>query len=979
MLSQTGNVIADTLGDTTTTVAALATEEILDIATEDDEVDEADGTIIVTLLMDTNTPATYIKSTDTEAQSAVVAVTDDDEPQGPPVVTLSSESRIAYEADSVNIVVSLDRPAPINGLNVNYSIDEVGDHLNPFIASFTQVFIPAGETSTDIIIVLDEDDVKEPDGSFTISLVADSTYELGDVSSITLETHDINEDPTFWFEEPKVGYGADGAYAVFTLGFRPRFSDTRLVNLLITGVNEEVESSSIPNSILVYGNQNRYRGKSYVIDDGFVRFRIPVPESQIREQTGQVSATILPPDNPIDYSVVDRYKTESIDISDFAIHNSISPPIISVSSITEYALDFDDYIFKITASKPSATPLEINYYYNTQHNVGSGNIVTNSIILPAGATDYEMRAHSWGSTHAEKDFNFDGYINFYIEGGPNYLVAPSPNNHVYVETKRFTDSLGLSIIGNNDIFESASSTNNEPETAQFRITAPTVSEIDRIINIEVSEGDSDFLLVSGRTSIVLPAGQSKVYLEVPIVSDEIDEPDGVITAKLLPGNGYTVASTRSTATVTVYDDDGIPEVRISNQLRSPLGEWYEGKSKSVKFYVSGLNPSDHRINLRITDDGSNIYNGPEFTSTPWDGNYTSGIEISTNIDRTSEEDRTIKVEVLPGNGYIVSPAYSSHTFTVYNIDHADSNKISIEALDTIITEGQYAKFRLTPNVKNRVSYQAYFTYSDGDGDFVGELYSSSGIRNEVRVEGPSRGSIQISNWDHSRIIAIPTVDDNIDEADGSITLTLIPNPLGNNRGYEVYSDATKNSVSIAVLDNDEAPVLPEVSISATKTTLIEGETTTLTLTSTEVAPTSGLLVNYQVTENGNFFANSFSRPNDATILAGESTIEVDFITQDDNLDEADGSFTISLANGTGYTIGSNSSIIVNVADNDELPELSIAPVTDSVVESNPAQFRITTPTASQSQLTVKIHVAQTGNVIAGCFRRYDNNFCRICN
>ena len=44
------------------------------------------------------------------------------------------------------------------------------------------------------------------------------------------------------------------------------------------------------------------------------------------------------------------------------------------------------------------------------------------------------------------------------------------------------------------------------------------------------------------------------------------------------------------------------------------------------------------------------------------------------------------------------------------------------------------------------------------------------------------------------------------------------------------------------------------------------------------------------------------------------------------------------------------------------PVFSIAAVADSVVESNSAQFRLTTPTTSTIPVTVKVNISHTDNV-----------------
>ena len=98
-------------------------------------------------------------------------------------------------------------------------------------------------------------------------------------------------------------------------------------------------------------------------------------------------------------------------------------------------------------------------------------------------------------------------------------------------------------------------------------------------------------------------------------------------------------------------------------------------------------------------------------------------------------------------------------------------------------------------------------------------------------------------------------------------------------------------------------------------------------------------------------------------MSGETAKNIEFVTHDDNVDEPDGSFTITLTSSTNYTLGSTSSVTIRVTDNDDLPAYSIAAVADSVLEDSPAQFRVTSPTASLSLVTIRVNVAQTGDVI----------------
>ncbi len=101
----------------------------------------------------------------------------------------------------------------------------------------------------------------------------------------------------------------------------------------------------------------------------------------------------------------------------------------------------------------------------------------------------------------------------------------------------------------------------------------------------------------------------------------------------------------------------------------------------------------------------------------------------------------------------------------------------------------------------------------------------------------------------------------------------------------------------AALATTPPPVVPEVAI-AGGVDATEGEDATFTLTATP-APTSPLTVDVTVTEAGGY-ATSGARQ--VTIPAGGSaTLSV--ATVDDAVDEPDGSVTVTVNDGAGYTVG----------------------------------------------------------------------------
>ena len=162
-------------------------------------------------------------------------------------------------------------------------------------------------------------------------------------------------------------------------------------------------------------------------------------------------------------------------------------------------------------------------------------------------------------------------------------------------------------------------------------------------------------------------------MEVRLSDDEVDEPDGHITATILPGEGYTVASTKNFARVKVIDDDGtVPVIFLSPNI--PSGYWMEGHSKSVTImsYISTVN--EVPVRLRISDGGDNLYTGNEIVTIQHEGDSFNYHTIHTRNDTISEDNGTISVEILSGTGYEIAPDFSRASFTVYDDD--GDNEIS---------------------------------------------------------------------------------------------------------------------------------------------------------------------------------------------------------------------------------------------------------------------------------------------------------------
>ena len=98
--------------------------------------------------------------------------------------------------------------------------------------------------------------------------------------------------------------------------------------------------------------------------------------------------------------------------------------------------------------------------------------------------------------------------------------------------------------------------------------------------------------------------------------------------------------------------------------------------------------------------------------------------------------------------------------------------------------------------------------------------------------------------------------------------------------------------------------------------VVEGGEVRFTLTASS-APSANLTVNVGVTEAGTFLIRSqHTPPSTITIAGGDTTADLILQTDNDAVDEANGTITAEVETGTGYTVGSPSSASVTVQDND---------------------------------------------------------------
>ena len=192
-------------------------------------------------------------------------------------------------------------------------------------------------------------------------------------------------------------------------------------------------------------------------------------------------------------------------------------------------------------------------------------------------------------------------------------------------------------------------------------------------------------------------------------------------------------------------------------------------------------------------------------------------------------------------------------------------------------------------------------------------------------------------------VSIPLLENDVREADGSVTITIEPDP---ERSYT--PSVGFSEITIPVRDNDTPST---VSLSAPDS-ITEGGALSYTLTRTWDPGQSlgGLSVNVELEQTGDYITWPAGRQPDAeglvtipvTFAARSLTATLTLETVDDEVSEDNGSVTATiLADAdSSYVTGADSDHTTRLLDNDPTI-ISVSAVSAEVTEGTDAQFRFT--------------------------------------
>ena len=554
-----------------------------------------------------------------------------------------------------------------------------------------------------------------------------------------------------------------------------------------------------------------------------------------------------------------------------------------------------------------------------------------TIVLPAENLNVPV------SVAIEDDavFEADGLIQVRIEPGNNYEIAQDPNHTASVTVFDDDTPSGFSIQAVGDSV-------NEGETAVFQVFNNSQSQQSVAVSVSISQR-GEFITNSPFSEIINVSADSRVAeFEIEIPDDLVWEHDGTLIATLVWSDEYTVATVpANTASIQILDNDQPSGVAIRAPLESNITE---GETIQVEILTNRPVAFSRQINLAITESGGNfITNSVNLSPTVELPAHQSQVtfQVNTEDDYIVEEDGQVQIVVLPGRGYRVASG-SANSAEILIVDNDDQPEIAIQPLfDDAIFEGEEAQFLVSANRLTATDIVVNLVVTEHNSNFI-----SSTVQSDVEVP--------IVSGQLRTLIVVPTESDLIDEPNGEIFVELV-----NGQNYGIAA-APNNVASIAVLDNDEQPI---IAIQSVVDSIYEDSSAEFVITS-PTAPSVDLVVDVVLTKTGNFFDNI---PDESVIL-GAGSFETSIVVQidDDENAELEVGKVIAVINpSTDYQVANtpNNKAEVLVLDNDIASEISITSRNDNpIVEGVSAEFQLVANPIPATDLAIALILEISGGI-----------------
>ena len=426
---------------------------------------------------------------------------------------------------------------------------------------------------------------------------------------------------------------------------------------------------------------------------------------------------------------------------------------------------------------------------------------------------------------------------------------------------------------------------------------------------------------------------------VRIYNDWRDVPDdSALTVTVLDKNRYRPGKEDS-ASITLEDDD-FASILVLTTSHAEITEGEDLTCSVIRF--GGVTDYGEQFGLVVsgTGRGRNVNLGGLIKLDAGDHRHDVTIELPDDGRADGNWSYTCWIDWV--DPYVPLEQESQY-FTVVGprsitvpVWDAGGSRVTIEAVQSSITEGETATFTLTRAADTSENLSVNISVED-PGHFM--------RGNHTWEEPQPASTVDFEAGSATATLTLSTRDDWRDIPGGKLTVAIEP---GDN---DVYRPGDTSSAAVTVKDNDTKPVFV---LSVSSSTLTEGDSVVFELTRT-VDFTHPQTVQLLIGRQGQQKSMTYDFRGDT---ATKQTI---IPTQNDDLDQAHAVFVAEFDGSENeyYAVSEPYSVTATVAD-DDLPRVSVEALADSYREGERASFRLTREGQTDSTLPVKVKLTERG-------------------
>jgi Ca2+-binding RTX toxin-like protein len=957
----------------TITFAANSATATLTIDPTADTLFENNETVALTLATGTG----YTVGT---TAAVTGTITNDDFPS----ITLAVAPTSVTEDGTTNLVYTFTRTGPTTStLTANYGITgtaDATDYTGATPGTGKTITFAANSATATLTIDPTADTLFENNETVALTLATGTSYTLGTATAVTGTI--TNDDlPSITLAVAPSSVTEDGTTnLVYTFTRTGSTTSTLIVNYGITGTADATDYTGAtpgtgktitfaansatatltidPTTDTLFENNETVAltlatGTGYTIGTtntviGTITGNLTILDFESPLPAGLSPTSSFAQNTPIPSTatITDQYASLGVKMSGVALLNG---GIGHAPSGTNFVggigsgslMDFDAPLtFQFVSPIDGSTPAYINYFAISPDLWGS---TGNNVII----TGYDLNGTILGVTTYTETGNLPADTPIELQNVGNiYKVVVDPSleygGGIAFDLVRFSapviqSSITLAVAPANVLEDG---TTNLVYT--FTRTGATTNAL--TVNYTIAgtaTNGTDYATIG--TNVTFAANSATATLTIDPTADTTIESDETVALTLATGTGYTVGTT-TTVTGTITNDD-LPSITLAV---APTSVTEDGTTNLVyTFTRTGATTSALTVNYSIAGtadatDYTGATPGTGKTITFAANSATATLTIDPTADTTIESNETVALTLATGTGYVIGTT-AAVTGTITN---DDLPSITLAVVPTSVTEDGTTNLVYT------------FTRTGPTTSALTVNYGITGTADTTDYTGATPGTGKTITFAANSATATLTIDPTADttiESNETIALTL-----ATGTGYTV---GTTTAVTGTITNDD----LPSITLAVAPTSVTEDGTTNLVYTFTRTGPTtSTLTVNYGITGTADTTDYTGATPGTGktiTFAANSATATLTIDPTADTTIESNETVALTLATGTGYTIGTTTAVTGTITD-DDTPSISLGLNYGGISENSPSNFiyTFTRTGPTTNALTVNYGITGTTDV-----------------